>query len=303
MASPRRRGKRRVGGAARRALTRRGRPRFKRRSAARRGFSPPFASEEGRTPGIRARSCAFPMAALQRPCQLLLLALLRVMPSVANVHCHGHSLQECAQQTGSWTSLWYVWLIMLTVFLLLMCGIGASCVKFCCRRKRPPVQTFPPQAHDLTAIPMDHDSTAHSTVTSYSSIQYPQSIPLPPSFREMDRSLVSPPAYSLYAIELPPSYDEAIKMAKPYLETPSAGLKLDKIASQSVAPEEQNQPRSVTPEEQNQPRSVAPEEQNQPRSVAPEGQNQPQMFPETSDSSLEMGRQLPEASTQGQPQL
>ncbi|KAL8198458.1 UNVERIFIED_CONTAM: hypothetical protein K2H54_011636 [Gekko kuhli] len=226
---------------------------------------------------------------------LLLLALFRVMPSVANISCQGQSVQECAQQTGSWTSLWYVWLIMLTVFLLLMCGIGASCVKFCCRKKRPPVQTFPPQAHDLTAIPMDHDSTAHSTVTSYSSIQYPQSIPLPLSFREIDRSLMSPPAYSLYAIELPPSYDEAIKMAKPCIETPMAGQEQDKNASQSVAPEEQNQPQFV-----------APEEQNQPQSVAPEEQNQPQTLPEMSSSSPETVQpvpQLPEASTQGQPEL
>ncbi|XP_060115016.1 transmembrane protein 52 isoform X2 [Heteronotia binoei] len=218
------------------------------------------------------------------------------MPTVANIHCQGNSLQECAQQTGSWTSLW---LIMLTVFLLLMCGIGASCVKFCCRKKRPPVQTFPPQAHDLTAIPMDHDSTAHSTVTSYSSVQYPQSIPLPLSFREIDRSLMSPPAYSLYAIELPPSYDEAIKMAKPYIETPVAGQKQDKNASQSAAAEEQNQPQLAAPEEQNQPQLAAPEEQNQPQLAAPEEQSQPQTLPET----VQPGSQLPEASTQGQPEL
>ncbi|XP_015273433.1 PREDICTED: transmembrane protein 52 [Gekko japonicus] len=248
---------------------------------------------------------------------LLLLALLRVMPSAANIPCQGQSVQECAQQTGSWTSLWYVWLIMLTVFLLLMCGIGASCVKFCCRKKRPPVQTFPPQAHDLTAIPMDHDSTAHSTVTSYSSIQYPQSIPLPLSFREIDRSLMSPPAYSLYAIELPPSYDEAIKMAKPCIESSMTGQEQDKNASrwvarkepgelQSVAPEEPNQLQSVAPEEPNQLQSVAPKEPNQLQSVAPEEPNQLQTLPEMSSSSPETvhpGSQLPEASTQGQPEL
>uniref|UniRef100_A0A674KEV8 Transmembrane protein 52 n=1 Tax=Terrapene triunguis TaxID=2587831 RepID=A0A674KEV8_9SAUR len=118
-------------------------------------------------------------------------------------------------------------LILLTVFMLLLCGITASCVKFCCRKKRPPVQTFPRRPYDMTVIAVDGDSTAHSTVTSYSSFQYPQSTPLP--FGDMDRSTMSPPAYSLYAMELPPSYDEAIKMAKPYIETVLVGQKLNDI--------------------------------------------------------------------------
>ncbi|KFP10542.1 Transmembrane protein 52, partial [Egretta garzetta] len=66
---------------------------------------------------------------------------------------------------SDWTSLWYVWLILLTVFLLLFCGITASCIKFCCRKKRPPVETFPRHPYDLTVTPIDSDSTAHSTVT------------------------------------------------------------------------------------------------------------------------------------------
>ncbi|NXO60753.1 TMM52 protein, partial [Aramus guarauna] len=66
---------------------------------------------------------------------------------------------------SNWTSLWYVWLILLTVFLLLLCGITASCIKFCCQKKRPPVETFPRHPYDLTVIPIDSDSTAHSTVT------------------------------------------------------------------------------------------------------------------------------------------
>ncbi|NWX24149.1 TMM52 protein, partial [Aegotheles bennettii] len=66
---------------------------------------------------------------------------------------------------SSWTSLWYVWLILLTVFLLLLCGITAGCIKFCCRKKRPPVETFPRHPGDLTVIAIDSDSTAHSTVT------------------------------------------------------------------------------------------------------------------------------------------
>ncbi|KFW10828.1 Transmembrane protein 52, partial [Fulmarus glacialis] len=66
---------------------------------------------------------------------------------------------------SNWTSLWYVWLILLTVFLLLLCGITASCIKFCCWKKRPPVETFSRHPYDLTVIAIDSDSTAHSTVT------------------------------------------------------------------------------------------------------------------------------------------
>uniref|UniRef100_A0A8D0BS72 Transmembrane protein 52 n=1 Tax=Salvator merianae TaxID=96440 RepID=A0A8D0BS72_SALMN len=175
--------------------------------------------------------------------ELFVVSLLQAVPTFAETHCT--SQEQCTPQGTSWTSLWYVWLILLTVFLLLICGIGASCVKFCCRKKRPPVQTFPPHSHDLTIIPMDHDSTAHSTITSYSSIQFPQSLPLPLPFQEVDINTQSPPAYSLYAIEMPPSYEEAIKMGKPHIETPFVGQKLDASASESAAHEDQGQTQTV----------------------------------------------------------
>ncbi|NXJ77872.1 TMM52 protein, partial [Trogon melanurus] len=66
---------------------------------------------------------------------------------------------------SDWTSLWYVWLILLTVFLLLLCGIAGSCIKFCCQKKRFPVETFPRHPCDLTVAAADSDSTTHSTVT------------------------------------------------------------------------------------------------------------------------------------------
>ncbi|NXW63416.1 TMM52 protein, partial [Eurystomus gularis] len=64
---------------------------------------------------------------------------------------------------SNWTSLWYVWLLLLTVFLLLLCGITASFIKFCCRKKRFPVETFSRHSYDSPVIAMDGDSTAHST--------------------------------------------------------------------------------------------------------------------------------------------
>ncbi|XP_041887982.1 transmembrane protein 52 isoform X1 [Corvus kubaryi] len=140
-------------------------------------------------------------------------------------HRAEHCLLECLER-GNWDKRERIHkgihllshtcyrLILLTVFLLLLCGVSASCIKFCCRKKRLPVETFPRHPCDLTAIGIDSDSTAHSTVTSYSSWQYPPSVQIPSVFVDMDKNTVSPPAYSLYAMDLPPSYDEAVQMGK-----------------------------------------------------------------------------------------
>ncbi|XP_010150005.1 PREDICTED: transmembrane protein 52 [Eurypyga helias] len=135
---------------------------------------------------------------------------------------------------SNWMNLWYVWLILLTVFLLLLCGITATCIKFCCRKKRPPVETFSRLPYDLTVTAIDSDSTAHSTVTSYSSLQYPLSAPLHSIFVDMDKNTVSPPAYSPYAMELPPSYDEAVQMGKQYIEVARIRQKFNDIPGQGT---------------------------------------------------------------------
>ncbi|XP_012589988.1 PREDICTED: transmembrane protein 52 [Condylura cristata] len=125
--------------------------------------------------------------------------------------------EQCPAQ-ARWSSLWHVGLVLLAVVLLLLCGVTASCVRFCCLRKRVHAQAHLSPALrpcDLTAIPMDSDSPVHSTVTSYSSIQDPLGLRMPLPSGELDLDSMTPPAYSLYALELPPSYDEAIRMAKP----------------------------------------------------------------------------------------
>uniref|UniRef100_A0A286XK80 Transmembrane protein 52 n=1 Tax=Cavia porcellus TaxID=10141 RepID=A0A286XK80_CAVPO len=133
-----------------------------------------------------------------------------------------------ARPRARWSSLWHVGLILLTVLLLLLCGITASCVRFCCLRKQVNTQTrLSPawQPCNLTATPVDSDSPVHSTVTSYSSVQYPLGMQLPLHFGELDPDFLSPPAYSLSTPELPPSYDEAIKMTKPREEELAASPK------------------------------------------------------------------------------
>lgn len=49
---------------------------------------------------------------------------------------------------------------------------------------------------------------------AYSSVQYPLGMRLPLYFGEPDPDSMVPPTYSLYASELPPSYDEVVKMIK-----------------------------------------------------------------------------------------
>ncbi|KAM5323296.1 transmembrane protein 52 isoform 1-T1 [Glossophaga mutica] len=146
---------------------------------------------------------------------LPLLPLLQVTLGFSDRSCDPSD--QCPPQ-ARWSSLWHVGLILLAVLLLLLCGVTASCVRFCCLRKRAHAQPHlpsRPQPCDLTFIPVDSDSPVHSTVTSYSSVQYPLGMRLPLPFGEVDLDSMTPPAYSLYALELPPSYDEAVKMAKP----------------------------------------------------------------------------------------
>ncbi|XP_063091400.1 transmembrane protein 52 isoform X9 [Cavia porcellus] len=118
--------------------------------------------------------------------------------------------RRCPPQ-ARWSSLWHV-----------------GCVRFCCLRKQVNTQTrLSPawQPCNLTATPVDSDSPVHSTVTSYSSVQYPLGMQLPLHFGELDPDFLSPPAYSLSTPELPPSYDEAIKMTKPREEELAASPK------------------------------------------------------------------------------
>ncbi|XP_011375617.1 transmembrane protein 52 isoform X4 [Pteropus medius] len=155
---------------------------------------------------------------------LQLLLPLLLLPQVALGFADGSCdpSDQCPPQ-ARWSSLWHVGLILLAVLLLLLCGVTASCVRFCCLRKRAHTQPHlpsAPQLCDLTIVPVDSDSPAHSTVTSCSSVQHLAGMRLPLPFVGLDLDSVTPPAYSLCAPELPPSYDEAVKMAKPRQKEP-----------------------------------------------------------------------------------
>ncbi|XP_062049039.1 transmembrane protein 52 isoform X1 [Lepus europaeus] len=164
------------------------------------------------------------MAPGGRGLSLLLLPLL-LLPQVAlcfaDRRCDSSDQcrrpRRCPAQ-ARWSSLWHVGLTLLAVFLLLLCGLTASCVRFCGLWKRARVQSHSPPAWQrchLTVIRVDSDSPVHSTVTSYSSVQCPLGMRPPLPFGELDLDPMVPPAYSLHAPELPPSYDEAVKMARP----------------------------------------------------------------------------------------
>ncbi|XP_063799121.1 transmembrane protein 52 [Pseudophryne corroboree] len=170
---------------------------------------------------------------------LVLLCCLQLMISFCLADDSECDMPGRCPQSTNWVNLWYVWLILITIFLLLLCGTTASCIKFCCKKKKPPVQTLPNQPYEVTVIAIDNDSTIHSTVTSYSSVQYPHMF----AFGDVDRSTMSPPAYSLYALELPPAYEEAIKMSKPNTEVGASvsGPKLEDITEHEGPEEEVDQ--------------------------------------------------------------
>ncbi|XP_077313767.1 transmembrane protein 52 isoform X1 [Lithobates pipiens] len=171
--------------------------------------------------------------------RLLALCCVHIMIPLCLANHINDNCDEKGCSATNWVNLWYVWLILVTIFLLLLCGTTASCIKFCCKKKKPPVQNLPTHPYEVTVIAIDNDSTIHSTVTSYSSVQYPHMF----AFGDMDRSAMSPPAYSLYALELPPAYEEAIKMAKPSGDVvPSvAGPKLEDISEHDGPEEDQDQ--------------------------------------------------------------
>lgn len=185
-----------------------------------------------------------------------LLHALLISPGLAEKDCRKSA--QCPKEETNWTNLWYVWLILLTIFLLLLCGIVVSCVKFCCRRTKRPTQPQLQHPCEVTVIPVDNDSTVHSTihstVTSYSSVQYPHLF----AFAEMDRGALSPPAYSLYAMEMPPAYEEAIKMSAPATDAPSTMSAVQKLEDipEHAAPELDEQPGDEVPPSYEEPQSV-----------------------------------------------
>ncbi|KAJ7395496.1 cilia- and flagella-associated protein 74 [Pitangus sulphuratus] len=173
---------------------------------------PRGALDRGQERSVRASWA--PPADLQESWELYSLSHRHCVTGATAVPGSSAFPARCPQNMSDWTSLWYVWLLLLTLFVLLLCGLSASCVRLCCRRKRLPVETFPRHPCDLAGIGIDSDSTAHSTVTSYSSWQYPPSVQIPAVFVDVDKNTLSPPAYSVYALDLPPSYDEAVQMGK-----------------------------------------------------------------------------------------
>ncbi|XP_006885996.1 PREDICTED: transmembrane protein 52 [Elephantulus edwardii] len=199
------------------------------------------------------------------PLELLLLLPLWPLPQVAlgftDSSCDNSD--QCPPQ-ARWSSLWHVGLILLAVLLLLLCAVTASCVRFCCLRKQAQAQPHllpPRQSCDLTIIPVDSDSPVHSTVTSYSSVQYPLVMRLPMPFGDLDSDTMSPPAYSLYVLDLPPSYEEAVKTVKPSQQDPVSSLRSSHPESASSG-RPNPFPGASSPEATPEPQEPAPSDQD-----------------------------------------
>ncbi|XP_012891689.1 PREDICTED: transmembrane protein 52B [Dipodomys ordii] len=101
------------------------------------------------------------------PAHLVKLAMADILLSCAQ---HGDislprpSLHSCL--TTDWVHLWYVWLLVVTGALLLLCGLTSVCFRCCLSRRRGPEDGGPPP-FEVTVIAFDQDGSLQNTI-SYS---------------------------------------------------------------------------------------------------------------------------------------
>ncbi|MGH0147032.1 UNVERIFIED_CONTAM: hypothetical protein FKN15_060852, partial [Acipenser sinensis] len=126
--------------------------------------------------------------------------------------------------------------ILLAILVLVLCGVIVSCVKFCCRKDKPQGQTLTELPCEISVVAMDNQSTVHSTstVTSFNSVQLPPDRYVPFPFGQVNKGF-APPPYNLYALEMPPPYDEALKMPIDPHENSPGNRKADNRPSQGHA--------------------------------------------------------------------
>ncbi|XP_077777233.1 transmembrane protein 52B isoform X1 [Podarcis muralis] len=140
------------------------------------------------------------------------LTCLSQIPQVTlQESCSGtdHSPQSCSSQ--NWVHLWYIWLVVVMVALLLLCGLVSVCVRYCCLHCHPAGEDDNSQPYEVTVIAFDHDSTLQSTITSFHSV-------FGPAARRMlavaHSHSVFPPIHYPAGMETPPIYEEAVHMSR-----------------------------------------------------------------------------------------
>ncbi|XP_039611957.1 transmembrane protein 52-like [Polypterus senegalus] len=113
-------------------------------------------------------------------------------------------------QSVNWTNLWYVWVILVGIFLLLMCGATASCFKFFCMKKHSPLPSASAQPYDISVVSTE-ELNAVSIASSHGMQQSPGGNSNFPT-GIVNVGSYAPPPYNLCALENPPPYYEALKM-------------------------------------------------------------------------------------------
>ncbi|XP_062889030.1 transmembrane protein 52-like [Mobula hypostoma] len=134
-----------------------------------------------------------------------------------------------------WSNLWYVWVILLTVLLLLLCGATVSCIK-CCKRSKPQNPSFANRPCEVTVIAIDNDHT----ISQNSSLQYISAGRNHVPFQDTAQYMLPPPPYSLCAVDNPPTYEMALNMEKPP-EIPRAKSGLENLNGNGAPIPERNE--------------------------------------------------------------
>nr|XP_034953106.1 transmembrane protein 52B [Zootoca vivipara] len=136
-----------------------------------------------------------------------LTCLSRIPQVTPQESCSG--TDHCFSQ--NWVHLWYIWLVVVMVGLLLLCGLVSVCVRYCCLHCHPAGEDANSQPYEVTVIAFDHDSTLQSTVTSFHSVFGPAARR---TLAVAHSHSVLPAIHYPAGMETPPIYEEAVHMSR-----------------------------------------------------------------------------------------
>ncbi|XP_069867670.1 transmembrane protein 52B isoform X1 [Dipodomys merriami] len=127
------------------------------------------------------------------------------LPGTRGAESCGHA-EHCL--TTDWVHLWYVWLLVVTGALLLLCGLTSVCFRCCLSRRRGPEDGGPPP-FEVTVIAFDQDGSLQNTISSLPSVLGPAARRLLAAAQP--HAAPAPPPCCPDAL---PGYEEALRMTR-----------------------------------------------------------------------------------------
>ncbi|KAM4819728.1 transmembrane protein 52B [Thomomys bottae] len=116
------------------------------------------------------------------------------------------SSEHCV--TTDWVHLWYIWLLVVTGALLLLCGLTSACLR-CCLNHQRRLEDGAPPPYEVTVIAFDQDSTLQNTISSLQSVFGPAARRIL-AVAHSHTSLAQLPS----CLDTLPGYEEALHMTR-----------------------------------------------------------------------------------------